>query len=112
MPTGKPRRITRELTPAEQARLEEVRAKVAEELPELLARNQMRHDARKELTLSGALRRAIHAGPHSVPKLAELVGITSLALDQFLTGEQTLTSDVIDRLASVLSCELQRASSD
>ena len=30
-------------------------------------------------------------------------------LDDFLTGERTLRSDVMDRLTSVLGCELSRA---
>ena len=31
-----------------------------------------------------------------------------IVLDDFLTGERTLRSDVMDRLASVLGCELNR----
>jgi len=34
-------------------------------------------------------------------------GLTPLALDEFLTGERTLRSDVLDRLASVLGYVLQ-----
>jgi len=47
------RRITRELSPAEQQRLQRQREQVAEELPEMAARDQMRKDAREETTISG-----------------------------------------------------------
>jgi len=103
------RRIARELTQAEKARLERYRQKIAEELPDLQARDQMRKDARDESTLSGELRRAIHDSELSLAEIATRAGITPIVLDDFLTGERTLRSDVIDRLASVLGCELNRA---
>jgi len=103
------RRITRELTPSEKERLKKYRKQVAQELPELQARDQMRKDAREENTLSGELRRAIHESDLSLAEIAAQAGITPIMLDDFLTGERTLRSDVIDRLASVLGCELTRA---
>lgn len=102
-------RISRELTLAEQERLARYRAQLAEELPELQARNQMRNDARQESTLSGELRRAIHESELSLEEIATRVGITPIVLDDFLTGERTLRSDVIDRLTIALGCELSRA---
>ena len=103
------RRITRELTPAEKERLRNYREQITQELPDLQARDQMRKDAREENTLSGELRRAIHASELSLAEIAERAGITPILLDDFLTGERTLRSDVIDRLASVLGYELNRA---
>ena len=100
------RRITRELTPAEQQRLRQQREQVADELPEMAARDQMRKQAREEATLSGQLRRAVHASELSLSAIAAGAGITPLQLDEFLTGERTLRSDVIDRLANVLGCQL------
>jgi hypothetical protein len=97
-----PRRITRELTLEEQERLRRNRELIAAELPELIRRNQLRKEAADEATLSGELRRAVHAGSMSVPELAERIGISPTALDEFLTGERTLRSDVLDRLAAVL----------
>jgi hypothetical protein len=102
------KRVTRELTPAEKERLKTCREELARELPELQARDQMREDAREESTLTGELRRAIHASDLSLAEIAAQIGITPLLLDDFLTGERTLRSDVIDRLASVLGCELNR----
>jgi hypothetical protein len=102
-------RVLRELTPAEQARVESYREQIDRELPELKARDQMRKDACAETTLSGELRRAIHGSELSLAEIAARVGIAPLLLDDFLTGERTLRSDVIDRLANVLGCELNRA---
>ncbi len=103
------RRTTRELTPAEQERLVRHREQIAEELPEMTARDQMRKEAREEATLSGELRRAIHASELALSAIAAQTGITPLILDDFLTGERTLQSDVIDRLADVLGCQLTRS---
>jgi transcriptional regulator with XRE-family HTH domain len=53
------------------------------------------------------LRRAIHGSPLSLSTIAERAGISPLALDEFLTGERTLRSDVLDRLAAILGYVLQ-----
>lgn len=100
------RRISRPLTEAEQERLRQHRDQIAAELPELAARDQMRKDAREEATLSGELRRAVHGSDATLGEVAERAGISLLLLDDFLTGERTLRSDVMDRLAEVLGYEL------
>jgi hypothetical protein len=102
------RRIARELTPTERERLAAYRLQIADELPELQARDQMRKDARQEATLSGELRQAIHQSDQSLAEIATRAGITPIVLDDFLTGERTLRSDVMDRLTSVLGYELSR----
>jgi hypothetical protein len=101
-------RITRELTSEERSQVKDARATVAAELPDLISRDRMRNEARSELTLSGELRRAVHASELSLHVIASRVGITPLMLDEFLTGERTLRSDVLDRLAQVLGFVLQR----
>jgi ribosome-binding protein aMBF1 (putative translation factor) len=101
-------RISRELTPSEQERLAEYRRQIAAELPDLQTHDQMRKDAREEGTLSGELRRAIHQSDLSLAEIATRVGITPNTLDDFLTGERTLRSDVIDRLTITLGYELSR----
>jgi hypothetical protein len=103
------RRVTRDLTPEEQSRMRRYREQIASELPELAERDRMRKEAREEATLSGALRRTIHSHPLSLFMIAERAGISPLALDEFLTGERTLRSDVLDRLADVLGYVLQPA---
>ena len=96
------RRISREVTPAERERLQKLREQIAEELPDLTARDQLRKEAREEATLSGELRRAVHTNELSLTTIASRVGIDPIVLDEFLTGERTLRSDVLDRLANVL----------
>src|SRR5205085_6540048 len=91
---------------AQQRRLERARAQVAKELPDLLRRNQLAHDARKEKTFSGRLRRAIHDFPMSPMKIAELAETSWDDLDDFLTGEKPLPSDAIDRLVKVLKLKM------
>ena len=108
MPKREARRVTRELSAEEQQRMDQQRAQVAAELPELAARDQSRREAREEATLSGQLRRTIHASELTLSQIAAQAGITPLMLDDFLTGERTLRSDVMDRLADVLGCELSQ----
>jgi len=108
MSDRKVNRIHRELTQAEQARLQQYRDQIAHELPDLERRDQTRKEARDEATLSGELRRAVHASELSLAEISARIGVTPIMLDEFLTGERTLRSDVLDRLAGVLGYELQR----
>jgi len=103
-----PRRISRELTAEQRRRLEHQQQQIAAELPDLAARDQMRKEAREETTLSGELRRAVHSSQLSLTTIAERIGIEPLLLDDFLTGDRTLRSDVMDRLASVLEFQRHR----
>jgi hypothetical protein len=100
------RRINGTLTPAQMRRLKKMRKLIAEELPDLVHRNQLAHDARREKTFSGRLRRLIHEYPLSPMKIAERAEIDWGDLDDFLTGEKTLPSDAIDRLVKVLKLKL------
>ena len=100
------RHVSRELTPDERARLQYLREQIATELPDMIARDQLRKEARDEATLSGELRRAIHGSALSLSAIAQRAGIDRISLDEFLTGERTLRSDVMDRLASVLDYNL------
>ena len=99
--------LDRELTSEEQNRLHNYREQIASELPELAERDRMRKEASAEVTLSGELRRAVHSCSLSLSTIAERAGISPLALDEFLTGERTLRSDVLDRLACILGYVLQ-----
>src|SRR6266566_2384576 len=83
------RRFTRPLSQSEGDRLERYRAEIAAELPDLQARDQLRKEAREEPTLSGELRRAVHASELSLAQVAAQAGIAPLTLDDFLTGERT-----------------------
>src|SRR5690349_11026012 len=107
MTTPQARRVTRPLSPEEQDRLRRNREQIASELPDLAERDRTRKEAREEATLSGELRRAVHGSPLPLSRIAEGAGIPPLALDEFLTGERTLRSDVMDRLACILGYVLQ-----
>jgi alkylhydroperoxidase/carboxymuconolactone decarboxylase family protein YurZ len=96
----------RGLTPAQLADIERAREHIAAELPDLVARERRMREAAEENTFSGELRRAIHAGDRDLISLAELVGTTPIHLSEFLTGDRTLRSDVLDRLVSVLGARL------
>ena len=110
MSNDKSTRITRELTPDERERIQRNRALIAAELPDLAQRDQMRKEAQDEQTLSGEFRRAIHRSQQSLTAIASECGITPVQLDEFLTGERTLRSDVLDRLAKVLGFHLEPVS--
>jgi hypothetical protein len=99
------KKLVRALTDDEQQKLTDLRRLAADELPDLIAKDRLRHKAAQEKTLSGALRRLIHANGQTVDQIANRVGIEPLLLDEFLTGEKTLPSDVLDRVAEVLNCE-------
>jgi hypothetical protein len=83
------------------------RALIAKELPELIKKNQRLHDAMRERTTSGALRRAIHSSKFLLPDLADQAETDMDTLDAFLTGERSLTSDLIDRLTKILKLKLE-----
>src|SRR5438477_2426089 len=105
------RRIHGTLTAAQKRRVAKARKLIDAELPELLVRHQMRHDARNEKTLSGALRRAVHAFPLSPMKIAARAEISWPDLSGFLTAEKTLPSDAIDRLVKVVKLRIPTARS-
>ncbi|HEX5102639.1 MAG TPA: hypothetical protein VFV87_02435 [Pirellulaceae bacterium] len=94
------------MTDAERDRLTALRAAVQAELPDLVARNQLREEARREPTLSGALRRAVRDSHRPLHHLAREIGVEAVQLDEFLTGERRLFSDVMDRLARAVGVEL------
>lgn len=99
-------RIHGTLTAAQKRRMARVRTQIAEELPDLVHRNKLARDARKEKTFSGVLRRAIHAFPQSPMKVAATSAIRWVDLEAFLTGEKTLPSDAIDRLVKTLKLRI------
>ena len=99
MEKRKAKRIHVKQSAISKRQMEKWREQIAEELPDLIRRNQLADSAKKEKTLSGRLRRAVHEFPLSPMKIAEKAGITWDELDDFLTGEKTLQSDVMDRLA-------------
>jgi hypothetical protein len=95
-----------ELSDEKRAQIRRAHAQLKEELPELAKRLRMANEAAEENTFSGELRRAIHASGFHLNYVAERVGTTPIVLDEFLTGEGMLQSDLIDRLTALLGCTL------
>jgi hypothetical protein len=83
------------------------RALIAKELPDLVAKHQRIRETAAEHTTSGAIRRAIHASKILLHDLADHAETDLDTLDKFLTGERPLTSDIIDRLTSILKLKLE-----
>jgi hypothetical protein len=103
------RRIVEKLPNGLMKEIRRSQALIAKELPELIKKGQRLHDAKQQPTVSGALRRAIHSSKLLLPDLADRARTDMDTLDAFLTGERPLTSDVIDRLTSVLKLKLEAA---
>lgn len=95
-----------ELSPEHLARLEQARQQIAAELPDLVARERRMREAAEENTFSGELRRATHGGERDLISLAQLAGTTPVHLSEFLAGDRTLRSDVLDRLVLALGAKL------
>ena len=99
------RPLNRELSAEERAEIERARQLVAAELPQMKQRVFMLDEAAGEQTFSGTLRRSIHSSGIDLHLISKRVGMDVRQLDEFLTGERTLRSDVIDRLVMVLGIE-------
>jgi len=60
------------------ARLQQLRAAVEAELPDLVASNQLRKEAREEASISGAIRDAIHRSDMPLNAIAVKAGLPPL----------------------------------
>lgn len=87
------------MTPELRERWQRAKDETEAELPELLELGRRMREAGAENTLSGYLRRAIHRSQRELADIANAAGITLLELNEFLSGDRTLRSDVLDRLA-------------
>jgi hypothetical protein len=75
---------------------------IDQELPALAGRDDRMREAADEDTLSGHLRRAIHHSRRPLRDIGRDAGIPTTLLCDFLEGERTLRSDVLDRLAQAV----------
>ena len=96
--TREARRIHKELGPVEESRLRQLRKQVQHELPDMINRDQLRKTAGEEHNFSGELRRRIHQSEIPLSEITRRCGIDLLELDEFLTGERTLSSDIVSRV--------------
>jgi len=91
------------MTPELRERWQRATSQTKAELPELIELGRRMHEASSENTLSGHLRRAIHRSCRPLDEIAADAGITGLELNEFLSGDRTLRSDVLDRLAAAVN---------
>lgn len=90
------------MTPELRQRWERARQETERDLPELRKLGERMREAAMEDTLSGHLRRAIHRNSRELADIAFAAGISSSELSEFLSGERTLRSDVLDRLGAAV----------
>jgi hypothetical protein len=84
------------------SRIEGDRVLIEQELPAMADRDARMSEAAAEDTLCGHLRQAIHRSRRPLRDIAAAAGIPSAVLCDFLEGERTLRSDVLDRLAQAV----------
>ncbi len=72
---------------------------IERELDSLALQNERLQAAAAADTLSGHLRRAIHASRRSLAAIAHEAGLEIGALTEFLEGQHGLPSEALDRLA-------------
>lgn len=94
------------LTPEQQVRLQQQREQIAAEQSQLQAKLERIHEAKQEPSLSGQLRLAIHRSGRLPTQLAAEAGITVQQLGDFLSGDRTLRSDILDRLTAAVGASL------
>ena len=94
------------LTPEQQTRMQKQREQIAAEKPQLQAKLERIHEAKQEPSFCGQLRQAIHSSGRLITQLASEAGITTQQLSDFLSGDRTLRSDVLDRLTAAVGASL------
>jgi hypothetical protein len=91
------------------SRMQSDREAIRQELPKLAERDARMCEAAAEDTLCGHLRQAIHQSRRSLDDIAGEVGVSATVLCDFLEGERTLRSDVLDRLIQAVGVTVSLA---
>jgi transcriptional regulator with XRE-family HTH domain len=86
--------------------LKRERELIAVELPEAIQRGERLREAAAENTVSGHLRTAIHQSRRRLESIARDAGISAESLCDWLSGDRTLRSDVVDRLAQAVGADV------
>lgn len=82
------------------------RDSIAGELPEAVQRAERLREAAAENTLSGHLRQAVHQSRRALDAIAADAGIPVELLCDWLSGDRTLRSDVLDRVAQAVGADI------
>ena len=96
----------REIPTELRAEMKRDRQLIDSELSELAERDARMKEAGDENTLCGHLRRAIHQNQRPLREIATEAGISTTVLCDFLEGERTLRSDVLDRLTQAVAVSI------
>lgn len=89
--------------------MERVDALIASELPDLVAQDQRRVDARKENTVSGQLRRALHEAGIRQRDTAAAAGVSVKVYADWMAGDAPMPTTAFDRLAELVHLHLSPA---
>lgn len=100
------RQSSKPVTPELLDQLRADRVPLAAEFPEAIARSDRLREAAAENTVSGHLRRAIHHCQRPLDAIAAGAGIPADLLCDWLAGDRTLRSDVLDRLAQAVGADI------
>jgi hypothetical protein len=98
-----------QLTDEQRRQVETWQAQVRTELTQIPGRRQLMASAAREESFSGELRRAIRQGPLHPVQLARRIGLDPVELDEFLSGESVLTSEVVGKIMAELGLKLAAA---
>ena len=82
------------------------RASIAAEFSDAVQRSDRLREAAAENTVCGHLRRAIHQCRRPLDSIAADAGIDPELLCDWLSGDRTLRSDVLDRLAQAVAADI------
>jgi DNA-binding phage protein len=82
------------------------RGAIAAEFPEAAERAERLREAAAENTVSGHVRGAVHRSQRPLDTIARDVGITAELLCDWLSGDRTLRSDVLDRVAQAVGANI------
>lgn len=97
--------VAKSVIPAE--KMDEIRRSWAQDDPAVAgAQFERLEEAAAEPSVSGQLRRAVHASGRPVSQIARAVGLEPRELGEWLEGIRTLRSDILDRLGLAIQATI------
>lgn len=86
--------------------IERIDTLIANELPDLVSQDQRRIDARKENTVSGQLRQALHEAGIRQRDAAAAAGVSLKEYAAWTAGDAPMPTTAFDRLAELVHLHL------
>jgi hypothetical protein len=88
-------------------KMDEIRRSWADDDPASAAAQFERlQEAAAEPSVSGQLRRAVHASGRAVSQIAKAVGVESQHIGEWLEGQRNLRSDILDRIGLAIQATI------